>query len=419
VNKRSRSLEVCVEFYDENEKKKLQAYPLANRIGEVVSKPINIPYAEFLTYYLFHRKRPELSGISSYAQLGGKIDTARKMLEDFVKRSDHSLFVPKGIIELPIYVSENIGESVGLSVINRIHGLSEADWNRIPVSRGVGARPVFDYEHLASDGKSIIQLEAKGSCVKTNVKKTSSISNHKSDILKKKSAIRLEERRKNYNHPAQVRYGTITSIDRKKDGIIKCRLVDPAPLPFNFNPKILRILNRLIFLRDWISFIMPRSQLSIALANRIVSLERIEDVFKFEDEPLVDGKGKRIGYRENIFFTPGSNWFSFKSQVADGPFGGLVIPSRQGGVYFLGLDILQLDNVAKQNYEKILSYIKEARTVYKRVNCLIPRGKIHEFNIPENLVSLKNQYISFQLSGNLQFSPEGTVFGFLPFDTAS
>jgi hypothetical protein len=52
------NVRVDIAFFDEEEERKLRAYPTAAKILEIVTNGIAVPPAEFLTYYLFYRKRP-------------------------------------------------------------------------------------------------------------------------------------------------------------------------------------------------------------------------------------------------------------------------------------------------------------------------------------------------------------------------
>lgn len=66
-------------------------------------------------------------------------------------------------------MSEKVGESIGLSVINRIHDLHEADWDRIPIHSGIRGFQTFDFKSTlpmsASDGKTLVQTETKGTLI--------------------------------------------------------------------------------------------------------------------------------------------------------------------------------------------------------------------------------------------------------------
>lgn len=64
-------------------------------------------------------------------------------------------------------ISEHVGEAVGLSVMNRIHDITEADWRIIPARSGRAAKPSFDFQ-LASDNHHLIEVENKGSSVADN-----------------------------------------------------------------------------------------------------------------------------------------------------------------------------------------------------------------------------------------------------------
>ena len=114
-----------------------------------------------------------------------------------------------------------IGPSVGLSVINRVHGLSDADWDKLKELPGRNGKPTFDYK-VASDGSNIIQVENKGSYVDDNRKKSSAISNHKKNIKDKKRKIASLEAQNNYPYPAALRYGTITAVDSRTNTVAKC-----------------------------------------------------------------------------------------------------------------------------------------------------------------------------------------------------
>lgn len=50
------------------------------------------------------------------------------MLSDFVNLEDGFLYLSCEALMLPGFVTEYIGESVALSVMNRVHGVTEADW---------------------------------------------------------------------------------------------------------------------------------------------------------------------------------------------------------------------------------------------------------------------------------------------------
>src|SRR5437588_264381 len=90
-------IRVDVRFYDEDEEKKLLAYPTAAKILEIVASGISVPPAEFLTYYLFKRKRPGKPGYRSYEELGDKIERAVIDLQDWVEFRDDTVMSARDV----------------------------------------------------------------------------------------------------------------------------------------------------------------------------------------------------------------------------------------------------------------------------------------------------------------------------------
>ena len=52
------TLHLEVDFYDDHEKERLLRYPTANQIRELVKSGARVKTAQFLTYYMFHKRRP-------------------------------------------------------------------------------------------------------------------------------------------------------------------------------------------------------------------------------------------------------------------------------------------------------------------------------------------------------------------------
>ena len=288
------SIAVDVDYYNEDEEKKLLTYPSAKEIRRIVTSGLEIPTSEFLTYYLFHRKRPGKLGLRSYRDIESKISRAIADLESFVQFNGKSISVPKDVGSQIPHITEYVGESIGLSVVNRIHNLTEADWDKIRESKGPHAKPTLDYQHgiAASDGERIIQVETKGSCVQDNRKKSEAIWSHKANIVNKKCEIRNLAENGAYPYPADVRYGTIAAVDFRTDGTVRCWLLDPDSGETDISPESFRLLSRIRFLRDWISFLGPRSQLATSMATRVAALESLDNPFQLDGVPLRKGNNE-------------------------------------------------------------------------------------------------------------------------------
>jgi hypothetical protein len=410
-------IRVDLDFYDDEQKKRLLQYPSARQIVELVRLGVEIPTEEFLTYYLFHRKRPGKKGYRDYQELGSKIGRAISDLEDWLDYNEISISVPNDIQTQVPGITEHIGESIGLAVINRVHGLVEADWDHIRELPGPRGYPTFDYE-LASDGANIIQIETKGSCTVNNKLKSSSVSNHKASIDNKKERIKQSEQKSNYPFPANIRYGTVAVLDTSPRSIAKCWLLDPEPEVVRTPPGKLRLINRMQFLHDWISFISPRSQLAAALATRLGDIQALSDPSELTNVPLRKGNGEdlvlespdRWGYE-------GSYFYSNKSRVSDGPASGVAVQVSDSSFFFLGVRNDLAEIAAKQDFSAITSYEVESGRMTKKVDCAFSESRFEKLRIPEDLVKQAKKsrgYYWIRLSGELNYSRDGLVFGLLP-----
>jgi len=412
-----KKIEVAVDYYDDEEKKKLLTYSSASGIAVVAGKSIYIPIEEFLTYYLFHRKRPGKEGHRNYKELGKKIGTAIKDLEDWIDSNERSIFVPSDVGRQLRYITEYVGESIGLAVINRIHNLTEADWDRIPEHGGPRGFPTPDYQ-VASDGKTIIQLEAKGSVVNDNSLKESAVSNQKSRIHRKKEKIVVKEESGTYRYLSNLRYGTISVLDYNKESTAKCWLVDPDPDELDVPPGKLRLINRLKFFRDWISFISPRSQLATALSTRIGDIEALSNPNELNGVALRRSNGEKLFIeRPDPRGYGGSSFYQNKSRVTDGPARGIIVYMENNSFFFLGLMDEIPEIVTDQDFERIVTYSRQSGTVSKTVECVISESRFEKMRLSEDVIEQAEKtggYYRFELFGELRYAKEGIVYGILP-----
>lgn len=412
-------IKVQVEFYDEEQKKKLLDYPTKKQIEEIVRDGIKVPIEEFLTYYLFYRKRPGIPGYRNYEEIGEQIGISLFDLKDFIGFNGISISTPENVGKQDIHITEKVGESIGLSVINRIHDISEADWDRIPEIRGRSAMRTFDYR-VASDGQSIIQVETKGSSIDNNDLKPSTVSKHKSSIIDKKVKIAELEADNAYPYPANLRYGTITVLDSRTNSTAKCIMVDPEPEYEKTAPAKLRLINRMRFLRDWISFISPRSQMASSLSTRVAGLEALSNPFELDNVPLFKGTGEPF---EPILSPSGIDYtLSFllgKSHVTDGPSSGIVTKISDDYLFFLGIRDEIAVLAAKQDFENILSYKTQTGIIKKTVNCIFHRNRFEKIKLPGSIIEnakKSGNYFSLLMDGDLLYNRDGLVYGILPME---
>src|ERR1700722_4632714 len=103
------------------------------------------------------------------------------------------------------------------------------------------------------------------------------------------------------------------------------------------------------FLRDWISFISPRSQLAVAIQTRLAAMEQLANPFELENVPLLRGSGREFEFTP-VGSSPGnhSSFFLTKSRISDGPAGGVVVPLPSRDLFFLGIRQNLLEQAARQ-----------------------------------------------------------------------
>jgi hypothetical protein len=255
----------------------------------------------------------------------------------------------------------------------------------------------------------IVQVEAKGTSVQDTSVMSRSVRTQKASIDRKKQDIRSREEANAYPHPADLRYGVITAIG--KTGPMRCWLTDPAA-EGPMDPRRYRLLSRLQAMFDWTSFLKGRSQFAASFATRLRTLNQLEDPFGLAGVPLLRGNGDPYRLASTVFGAQPS-LFAHLCHVSDGPAVGTLIPLPGAGLFFLGVQRHVFEKAADQDFETILDYRDPGGSVYKTIDCMIPRGRARTMGI-ESLHRGHNAgstYIEFQAEGMLHYSQGGAVFG--------
>ncbi len=422
------SIKITVKYYDKTEEGKFDKYPTATNIKQMVTNGIDITISEFLTYFLFHRLRVNKPGWRNYDAIGAHINTALNYLNGWIEFNGDSISLSTDIDKKqPKDITEHIGESIGLSLVNSLHGLTAADWTKIPEDNKIST---FDYQ-IASDGERIIQLEAKGSASFDNTEKTTSVSAHKKSIHNKKENI---SNTAGYNYPANIRYGTITVVGTDKKTPAKCLFVDPEASEIG-DPKRIKIIKRMQYLKKWISLISPTSQFSAALNTRANDLLYMKDPYSLNNVPLSKGDGTKFSYEPRYrHHNEYSSFFSSKSQIADGDTGGVVIRLDENNIGFIGINQKLVEIAANQNFNELIEYKTKSMSSYNKINCIISKKRLNTLLLPENVVNSikrgykKRDYIAyegtgennkvahhtFDVTGRMFNNDCGLTFGILP-----
>jgi hypothetical protein len=415
------SIRVDVAFYDDADREALLKYPTAEKLRQLVAEPIEVPTSEFLSYYLFHRKRLGKDGYRDYHSIGQKLGIAIHSLEDCIDFNGHSIVRSAGVVQQLNEVTEHAGEGIGLSVMSKIHDLSEADWAPIKEQRGRGAAPTFDFE-LASDGENfvqveneVVQVENKGSSVVDNRVLDPAVRAQKRKIAEKKLKLKVLSKKGTDPHPASLRYGTITAIDDRRDGNVRCWLTDPPP-EIDDDPRRFRLMQRMRFLRDCISFISRTSHLAVALSTRLADMEAMRDPFELDGVPLPRGDGEPLDLSP---YNPGeySRFFSNKSNITEGPAGGVIVQISGRALFLIGIreDLPMM--AAQQDFDRVLEYRALAGSIEKTVECVLSESRARTMSLPSSVLERARRSagnLFFRLDGLIHYSPAGLVFGLLP-----
>jgi len=400
--------DVRVEFYSDKER---DAF-INSGAGEFVAdipKTIQIPIAEFCTYYLYYRLRPG-SETFSHDRIGEKWYRALVEFDERILFNEKSIHV-HGEVDLDVGTKERVGEAIGLGIVNNLHRLHLADWTKIPHTT---SQKIFDYWQplTASDGKQFVQVEAKGCAIESFDFSAipNAIVQHKSKIKAKKADVSEESR------TLSILYGTIGVLSKDQEKPAKCLLVDP-PSGVSNDPFRFKVVARLAFIANLISVVSPRSVFAASFRTRLVALTALNQIKELDRVPLVNGSGEEFPeeiYTANARHNP---LFQARSVVIDGPVGGQVSLVDDNAVFFFGIREELIGLVARQSFSEIAEYSFPPAIIEKTVRCVVPSGRfLRDFKkrIPEKIVYESGGYAQFRLTGALYYSASGLVVGVLP-----
>lgn len=406
---------IDVRYFDAKEKKQFSKYPNFNDIEQFAGKSLKIPTSEFLTYFLYGKKQPELYGWRNHKEIGAHILRAEAELEDFVIFNGKSINMASGITNPIRILSERLGEAIGLSVVNRFHNLTEADWDQIPIHSGPTGFKTFDYvrEFRAGSLKHIVQLETKGTVVNDVENHEPNTRTHRSNIEVKKIEIVQSQNKETYKYPSDIRYGTVSSIGKKMDSVARCWLVDPEPEEPLGKHTNFRLLARMRFVRDWVRILGRRTMLAVAINNRVQALENLEHPFELDNVSLVQNTGEPFKFGVP-FGDEGHVLFSPQSQVLGERVSGAIVRVARR-LIFIGISNDLIATAVNQSFKQLIEFRSECKSIRRTVFCNISRTRYErEFEFFEasfeSVVKLRDR-VEFRMSAYLHFSPAGIVFG--------
>lgn len=394
-------IRVDVRAYNKKHLGLISQLPGSAKILSLIQDGLEIPKEQFLFYSVFRfRDVQDLHRLQHLA-------TKKEAFFDAILTSDGTSFRAKEKLVSTEHRPEaqEIGEAVGLCLMDAVYGTTEQDWCRIPEGSG----KTLDY--VASDSKRVLEVESKGSFVDDRHKKSPPISKHKRDILEKKEA--------HCGHQANltgVHLGTITAVDRCHGGRPIVWLVDPPVRYGDRSPEDIRILHRLDFILRWLALIHPRSPLVAALATRLTDLQHIPELSFLSGVPLA-GLSDFSALTEFASVGQRSRFFWTRSVVAEGLAGGVVVAANEGELFFAGVREDLVSMAVSQDFEAITSYHVLPETRGEEVIAIISRGRFRHygFNMDSEAVErFGTGYLAIRLQGELHYSAGGAVFGWLP-----
>lgn len=402
------SLTVNVDYYDDEQKKKFKKnkYPL--KIGSLVSESVSINTNEFLTYLLFTEQK-DAPGFRTFTDFRKRMPKSLALIDGYLQFDGKKMISSHDPKDMDKNLTERLGVAMSLSILNKIHNLTEADWKLIEIKT---SEKSLDFYYVSVEKNEYIQVEAKGSTTKDNKKKANA-SNQKADIDDKKKA---EERKEDHriNKYKTYTYGVISVLDNKIGSMPQVWLIDPLSESLITPPRKFKLLTRLQFYWRSLRAISPSSILLHALINRIETLETLDNYNDLDKSILLDRKGKEMIIHSRSFPT--------KSVIGRNRIIGRIYPYDEKHIYYMGFPRELFVLLIEQNFKKIIEYryIKKKTKSRMTVKCRIRSDQNKRYMIPPNIdfefIDKKEEYIEFKLEGDLYESTSGRVFGLLDFE---
>lgn len=390
-------IHVDVQYYDQAQHDLISSQGFAAQVAAVVSSGIHITEQELVAHSLFVEQK-DLRGWRTFKELVAKLPFRLQQFRDYFDTSGGTIrshfsgshFADSGM-------TERVGVGSSLSVANRIFGLNEADWARIPAS---SQHKTLDFL-IASTGSSFVELEAKGSVVNSVAVKGNSVSHHKSDIIaKKKHAVAAST----VGTAPNARLGVIAAIPTSAQERAVCWLVDP-PSDLTGDPRKYKLLARMNY---YLRILRPltTSTLLTALADRIEALGAISDYEALDGVPLQSANQTRFQRHPRLFRNKTVVRLGTATSHEDAF--GRAIPLRDARIAYVGIDSDVYRMLASQKFSEVLSYecpyaTNDVET--RTFDAVLPVGRILAGEGPAN------RWTRVRVSGVVQALRSGFVVG--------
>jgi hypothetical protein len=418
---------IKVSFYDDEHRRKLENTPKYKVIEGLVRNGFNCSDADLWTYSLFTEQKP-FPGFENFEELKIQLRERWKTIERYFYLTDYTVRAkfPGAKYQK---LTEELGVGAALALVSHIHGLTQADWDIIDVGRSkdldfslnprrqriidtlikpdirensTTQNEVNSDLKIASDGERFIEVEAKGSYVDVDGKKT--ISGMKADIEEKK------ETQRNQHNNQNLLYGVITTYSENRDVTAHSRVLDP-PATYNSedNPRKVRLLSRLNFYADQLN-LFSRANYLIALVNRIRDIGVVDNYQSLDSQPLLNRNGEKFALPNS--YTQSRTVIDIREGLGIGE----VFPISSSEYFFFGFDIAIPLKLIDQNFSEILEYRCDLPAVIDlEISAKLRIQDLQIFGIDYSTSesSRDRDRAVMQLSGTLYVNSAGIILGML------
>ena len=276
---------------------------------------------------------------------------------------------------------ERIGVGAALATTAKVVGLTDADFEIIPVQKV----KALDFRHqIHAFGNTFeLEVEAKG----THDGKGSS--KHRGEIRDKKA---VQARRGRRSHRV-LRIGVIADIATDPSKTSSVELVDPPGDGQDEDLSSERFLRRLDFYRSRLALVTPRGRMVAALANRIAVLKSMSPARRAEldDVPLVGGsmeplKGRPLPGTELALLGPRTR----RAQVKLSPLGATAAAGNDSvSCYVHGIVSSVVQRLTTPAMSDVLDLRETEATVEVRDNGIYGQVAVLPSGLVGGLVSVK------------------------------
>lgn len=358
-------LQFDVAFYPDEEVKIREALNTQvddSHVVEAISRLDNIiqngisTTTEDLAFFCMHKDRTDMpQKYATKESIENDVPNFIGNFNRFYSSSSGTLRRPEGAKAMVEYLG------VGGALLSVSHvffeNIHEADWEPIPELPGRNGIQTLDFESqyeygtstpVASTGKTIIQVEAKG-IEETHIKQlnqSTGLSTKVNEIHSKKDA---QQNRANNN---AIKIGCITSAPREGEkGNATCWLVDPPASVRIADPYFHKLIARSLFYLNALTAI-SRFSILLALRNRINELMTMTDYQEMDNKQLVKANAEPFHFDSTSFKSK-----SIAHSNNESIYGfGRVFPIKEGAFFFYGFKPRILNILAAQSFSEINNY---------------------------------------------------------------